>query len=755
MTGDVTAEPEAFLQTALAEWLEQYPASKPKLQALAQSLKSTHRDPFLEDLLSTGSPETFRHLGAAIQANQRGEYGAAADPAAAASAAFLNTGNLAGWLRARTEEAYALRFLAKPSQCSQTAEQVIARSERFPWIRSQASIEAAICAVHGGASGRALELLQQGGALASEHSYAELELRANAILSEQRFRLGDLRAPWIDGHRDFQLFWHSASRPNRAHQILMNQATAAEARGLHHAALVLHRSAAEEMSRTPNRLAEFSTLLGVASRALRVADREQAREALERAGRLAPRLTLGAASPRRQALLEVADALADSGDFDSARQYREQAQALTSGEKLPLTEVLDLEVRGRLALHEGNEPAARDAFLEARQIERKRAGQGPTEGKLTQIERRLADLAARRGEPAGRAFAGWDSHRSGFDVDLAQAAARLDSEVFIGFIESDQVIHAWIADRSGVDHRSIPRSAELGAAASELARQCASPVSDIAVLRKNARLVYGLLLEPFGERIARARKVAIAADGALSQIPFSVLEPAGGEPLGFTKDLTRVESLGQYLRRSELPGATEGRRALAIMRPALRPSLAKLYQPLSVGVDLAAVERRWQTAKFSGRDAHLMNIESNARGSAMFLFWGHGARLGGKASLLLAPGPSAGQPEILDAARIQPDSWRACRLAVLAACSSGGSTGSASVDSLVTGLLRAGVRNVVASRWDVDARASAALIGVFLAGAADGELASASLRKAMQATGVREGMSHPYYWAAFENFGAR
>ncbi len=752
----MAAEPEAFLHTALAEWLQQYPASKPNLDALARALISTHRDPFLEELLRTGNPEAFRRLGLAIQANAAGEYTKAHGPAAESAAAFLADANVAAWLRSRTEEAYSLRFQSKPGQCSEAAGQVIARSGRYPWIRSQASIEAAICAVHGGASGRAIELLEQAGALASDHSYAELELRANAILSEQRFKLGDLRAPWTDGYRDFQLFWQSASRPNRAHQILMNQAVAAEAMGLHHAALVLHRSAADEISRTPNRLQEFSAHLGVASRALRVADRDQVREALDRASRLAPRLADAAVGPRRQGLLDLADALVDSGEFESARQYLEQARALAPGEPIPLTEVLDLEVRGRLALHEGNEAGARDAFLEARVIERKRVGQGPpVEGKLARIERRLAGLAARRGEPAAQAFAGWDSHQSGFDVDLARAAARLDSGVFLGFVETDQTIHVWIADRSGIDNRQLPRSAELEAAAGELARQCASPGSDIAALRKNARLLYASLLAPFGERIARAQHLAIAADGTLSQIPFSVLEPPDGNPLGLAKDVVRVESLGQYLRRSALPGATEGDRAVAVTSPALRPSLAKLYRPLSVDVDLGTVERRWRTAVFAGRDAHLANIENNAAGSSLFLFWGHGARLGGKASLLLAPGPSAGQPEIFEAARIRAAAWKSCRLAVLAACSSGGSAGSASVDSLVTGLLQAGVRSVVASRWDVDARASAALMGVFLSGVANGEPASASLRKAMQAVSAGAGMSHPYYWAAFENFGAR
>lgn len=707
-------------------------------------------------MLKTATPESFRRLGAAIRANQSGEYGAATRPAAEASAAFLSAGNSAGWLRARAEEAYALRFQSKPSLCAEAAGQVIARSQRYPWIRAQASIEAAICATHTGASGRALELLEQAGALSSEHSYAELELRANAILSEQRFRLGDLRAPWIDGHRDFQIFWHSASRPNRAHQIVFNQSWSAEVMGLHHAAFALRQSAANEISRTSNRLLELSTLLLAAKSALRIRDGARSREVLDRARLLAPRLTDSATGPRRQALLELAEALIGSEQFEAARVYLDQARALTPGEAIPLTQVLDLEVRARLALHEGNEAEARNALLDARAFERKRIGPGPpAEGKLTGIERLLATLSVRGGEPAARAFAAWDSHQSGFEVDLLQSAARLDSEAFLGLVETEKEIHLWIADRDGVDHRMRPRSPEFEAAATELALQCASPGSAVPALRKNARLVFDTLLAPFAGRIARAGRLVIAADGALAQVPFSVLEPPDGRPLGLDKDIVRVESLGQYLRRSALPAATEGDRALAIMNPALRPSLAKLYQPLSAGLDLTAVERRWRTSSFSGREAHLSNIDVHAGSSSLFVFWGHGARFAGKASLLLAPGPAAGQPEIFDPARIKGDAWKQCRLAVLAACSSGGGGSSTSVDSLVTGLLRAGVRNVVASRWDVDARASAALMNVFLSGVASGETASASLRSAMEKVSRGEGMSHPYYWAAFENFGAR
>jgi CHAT domain-containing protein len=89
-------------------------------------------------------------------------------------------------------------------------------------------------------------------------------------------------------------------------------------------------------------------------------------------------------------------------------------------------------------------------------------------------------------------------------------------------------------------------------------------------------------------------------------------------------------------------------------------------------------------------------------------------------------------------------------LAVLIACSSGvgGDNGPLESDNLVRPFLSAGVPFVIASRWDVDSRASARLMEQFHQhlGSGEGVVSALSLARKQ----LRREKPHPYYWAAFD-----
>jgi CHAT domain-containing protein len=101
--------------------------------------------------------------------------------------------------------------------------------------------------------------------------------------------------------------------------------------------------------------------------------------------------------------------------------------------------------------------------------------------------------------------------------------------------------------------------------------------------------------------------------------------------------------------------------------------------------------------------------------------------------------------------------WSRCRLAVLSACSTGTgeARGPVNPESLVRGLLWAGVARVVASRWNMDSETGAALMERFYDRLLSGDDVAKALQRAAQSLRENAETSHPYFWAGFQNFGAR
>jgi CHAT domain-containing protein len=74
-------------------------------------------------------------------------------------------------------------------------------------------------------------------------------------------------------------------------------------------------------------------------------------------------------------------------------------------------------------------------------------------------------------------------------------------------------------------------------------------------------------------------------------------------------------------------------------------------------------------------------------------------------------------------------------------------------DSLVQSLWRAGVPTVVATRWEVEERASVAVMRPLLEGLLEGKPAAVALRGAVAALRRDPSLDHPAAWAAFHVFG--
>ncbi len=74
-------------------------------------------------------------------------------------------------------------------------------------------------------------------------------------------------------------------------------------------------------------------------------------------------------------------------------------------------------------------------------------------------------------------------------------------------------------------------------------------------------------------------------------------------------------------------------------------------------------------------------------------------------------------------------------------------------DNLVRRFLAAGAREVVASRWAVDSKATLELMSKFYGLLVEGETPAAALAGAARSLRKQSIYAHPYYWASFSVFG--
>jgi CHAT domain-containing protein len=107
---------------------------------------------------------------------------------------------------------------------------------------------------------------------------------------------------------------------------------------------------------------------------------------------------------------------------------------------------------------------------------------------------------------------------------------------------------------------------------------------------------------------------------------------------------------------------------------------------------------------------------------------------------------------MLDADQIRRLNLRHLNLVVLSSCTTEdpGSRFADDPDSVVGAFLRAGVKHVVASRWNVDSTFTLGLIHSFYSQASLAHTVSESLQLIPLHSDSK--YAHPYFWASLENF---
>jgi CHAT domain-containing protein len=778
-------EPESYLDMAVTKWLPrrwENGGYERALEALASRLEERHGDRWLHDVLTAKRSDRLAAglagLAEAASANLADESDRALAKSSEAADELQAAGNQAGALRARFEQTYALhRSLQSARHCLEVGAAVERQAEAmaYPWIRGQAILEQGNCGLNLGDSGEGQRDFTRALALVRSAGYSDLELRAEGLLAAVGTTGGNLLVAWSLGREGLAEYWSGAHSGLRAQQIYGNLSRAARSLDQRQAAYIFRRAEIEAIAETPRRRAEAATRAMAATLAVEAGWPDEARTQFDRAGALFDRLQQ-TSDRHYRALAELyrAEAELASGAPHAALQRLEANRAAAgridaAPDRIRFQEVLgsSLSLSGKPELAEAAYRQAIDLTehtLSTLQGSRQRAELMLTAG---EAYRGLIEVLLERGDSAG-ALRTWEWFRAGErpgprdGPDLDKRRARLRGESFLAYvILPGGAVAAWLFDDRLIEGRRLSvKREELETVAYRFVRECADMASDPQVIQRDSRRLYDWLVAPLADRLDPARTLVIEPDGPVGAIPIPALMDGNSRYLGERFAIAIASGLTDYQYREAAGPITADLTALVVASPTLGEEAARAFPPLpgTMSEGLAVARRFPGSVLLTDDHATLAAVEQHRRDTGLFHFAGHGFSNAGNGGLLLSPDDrTSGGAGVLEGNRLANQDWSRCRLAVLSACSTGtGETkGPVNPESLVRGLLWAGVARVVASRWNMDSGTGVPFMDQFYTVLLSGNSVAAALQRAAQRVRENKETSHPYFWAGFQSFGTR
>jgi len=343
------------------------------------------------------------------------------------------------------------------------------------------------------------------------------------------------------------------------------------------------------------------------------------------------------------------------------------------------------------------------------------------------------------------------------------AADRLQCVYFVG---SDRVLR-WTLGADGVTSDSLSITPDelrrkVGAITTAMqadpGRVDAPVGTDLAgLLRELGRV---LLPSEVRDPASRPSTFLVSPDGVLRMLPFAALDVGvdAFEPLVRSTDIMLSEP------RAAERGGPAGRGELIVTAPRYSAPMLRVYPGLHPlpeaqreGEALAALLPK--ATVLAGAAATAESVKRLWERCDVLYFATHvtrpeGVPLAGTIPLAAGSAPSDPGQEMLDPGVIAGADLRACRLVVLAGCSTGRAFHAASGESPSLGeaFLAAGARTVVATEWPVrDAEAADLLERFDRLWAAEGVSPGAALNRTVREwmIGSDGALRHPFYWAGF------
>ena len=278
----------------------------------------------------------------------------------------------------------------------------------------------------------------------------------------------------------------------------------------------------------------------------------------------------------------------------------------------------------------------------------------------------------------------------------------------------------------------------LASVAGTFARLCADPLSDTSLLDKEGRQLYEWLIQPVSAALQGATTLVVEADDRLNAIPFQALKAQTGEYLGDRFLIIESPGLGysKLLRSDRLVSANS--MILAVGNPLLNATDRLPSLPYADGEahDISAMFTG--NHLLTGSEATMTNVLEWLPQAEVFHFAGHTLSRGRPPGLLLAP-DEIDKTALLGPDQLRPQQMSQLKLAVLSACDTAVADGGLNdPGSLVRLFLRAGVPQVIASKWSVDSAASSELMENLYARLLDGDSVELALAQAERASAVQK-----------------
>jgi CHAT domain-containing protein/tetratricopeptide (TPR) repeat protein len=804
---EVDSRVEDYLHVAVKEWLPKefssYDAPKESheigvsLTVLADITLKNHQDSWLKDVLTGPHDSNFivgiDTLSKAVAANDNGDYLAGRNLAHEAASLFRISGNIASYLRAKTEELYSVHLLYEGKNCISLVQRLssLAAEYNYPWLHAQISLEESNCAGLTGYPGETRIAVDRGTRLAREHHYFALFLRGLGFQSDAAASLGDTQRGFSLALEGLETFWSSQVDLMKGYNLYTDLDTAADVLHLAHLQVAVWDQATTLIDMHPDLVQRAMAHRWFGNSAYLAEIPSLAEREFARASDLFNAAPQTEATLRDQLDAEIWLAKLETrqGDLDAASARLQQLKRELDAAPSFGTEIgfysTQAEIDLRKQKYDDADSALRSAIFFAEWALRSFISKAARRQWAEQVEpayRNLVALKLHQGD-VDAALELWEWYKgaeyrttkyqqtstlSALDLTVlpdaysappiyipdvvAARAPDLNNITMITYTTLLDGIAVWIYDDRGVFENWIAKSpAEVDKLVTQFYRLCATPNSDRDVLRATSRSLYDLLITPVESRFVAGRTLVFELDRGLSSLPIEALLDPRGHYLIERASIAVTSGFYEVLRKHPIRPITREMSALSVSVP--RP-IGDGFIPLVEADSEAQIvadtfrRSRWLRGSFAGVNA----IRHDLRRSEIFHFVGHAAVLPEMSGLALAEiDPQTGRPRFFDAESIRPETVQHLQLAVFSACNTGASSasGGSGTEGLTQSMLRSGVPHVVASRWSVDSTQTLAFMNLFYQHlVSDGSVTDA-LRLAQLGLALQPSAPHPYYWAAF------
>jgi CHAT domain-containing protein/tetratricopeptide (TPR) repeat protein len=789
---------------------------KKALTLLSELLKDHHADNWMSDLLTPTSSLNFKKgmqsLVTAVRANQESNSEQARVSATQAATYFHQVGNSAGELRARFELLYTLKRSQRGPECLASADSLITdlTDRSYSWLEVQTLLEQSNCRYMVGefhAARAAADLALK----KSEHvGYLTLYLRSLGFAAGLDSSKGDMASSWQIDLKGLALYWTGPFDSLRAWQFYSDMGFAAEESSKWQLALALARESVSSIQPTGRHGEEARARFRLATVAAAAGEADEAAEQFRIANNLYRAL------PQTESVRAFeADGEISLAELEADSKQPERAFTRLAGirDLLPQLKSYSIPFRyyktlGRLYYLRGDDDQAESALRAALAIASlgmRAFSQESDRDRLTweketgNVYRYLVELKLIHRKDPVAALRVWEAYRAApivQDSVFTNARDRINdissfseipfealesSHAFSSVMEIDAatpfalpntrlVSYAWLADglaiwvSDGIETHSewtAINKETFGQMANRFVEDCSNPQSDVLTIRADGQQLYRWLFAPIEHYLRPGQLIVVEADENVGLIPFQALPDPSGSYLGASWVFLYSPGIGYRKITNAAPKPIWQLHGVVVGISGVRGNLAEGLPSLPD----AAIEAEKVAMLFRARTLLLdSSATSEALGEALiraevFHFAGHALVTTEPRGLLLTGRKNGAAGDTQDSVLFGTEEIRKlhlqkCQLVVLSACSTARSEDVFfDPEDLVGAFLRAGARDVVASRWNVDSATTRRFMASFYAGIGGRNNVPSALQMAASVIRKDAKTSHPYFWAAFSGYG--